>query len=416
MGSHRLYVDRLGPLADGVAMSKRGKVYLDRVAPGDEVEASILEDRNGVLRGTVTQILKASPVRNSPPCPHYDVCGNCSLQHVRADFYRAWKEEKVRDALKKFEITPTQWLPSIFLQGHYRRRVTFSLIKIKGKVLLGYYQRRSQKITEIQQCEVIDPEILHLREFLKAILSPFLQENLPIDIFIQKIGNDLDLVISGVTSLSPAIINELSQLDRVKRISLKSSKGIQVLSKNKILSKKFGNLSVTLPPNCFLQPTEEGEKALVSSILKALPNGKLFADLFCGVGTFTGPLLQKGEVHGYEDNPHAVQSLSLAGKSQPLKVLRRDLFLRPLKKEELNRYDAIVFDPPRAGCAEQSKAIARSRCPLVIGVSCNPATFARDAYYLEQGGYRLKSVQLVDQFMWSHHVELVGVFSKKLPS
>lgn len=412
MGSFRLIVDELGPLADGIGFSKQGKVYLDRVVPGDEVEANLKKDKKGVLRGQVTNLIKASSFRQDPSCPHYDLCGNCSLQHVNTHFYQAWKQEKVKMAFSNFGLKPQEWLPSIFLKGNNRRRVTFSLTKVRGQVFFGYYQRRSQNITEIDQCDVITPDILELKRFLKAILSPLLKEKQVVDIFLQKVGSALDVVFSGLDSLPANIIDQLCDLEGVKRISLKSSKGIQVVSRNKSLSMRFGELSVALPPAAFLQPTEEGEQTLVSSILKALPPGQLFADLFCGVGTFTGPLLEKGAVHGFEENPHAVRALSQAGKSKPLKVFQKDLFAHPLKVEELNRYDAIIFDPPRAGCSEQAKLMARSLCSHLIGISCNPATFARDASYLVKGGYRLKSLQVIDQFLWSHHVEVIGVFSR----
>jgi 23S rRNA (uracil1939-C5)-methyltransferase len=175
----------------------------------------------------------------------------------------------------------------------------------------------------------------------------------------------------------------------------------------------FGKLKVGLGPAAFLQPTLEGERALVETVLGALPRDARLADLFSGYGTFSGPMLASGSVDSYESVPAAVAALARAAKGKPLKAFRRDLFARPLRRDEINRYDAVVFDPPRAGCPDQAAEMASARTPCLIGVSCNPATFARDARILCEGGYWLESVQVIDQFLWSHHVEVVGVFTKR---
>lgn len=412
MATTRLRIEQLGPLADGISQGNRGTVYVDRAVPGDLLEVQIRMDEKRIPRGTIVKIIEASPHRVEPPCPHYDFCGNCSLQHVNITYYQKWKEQKVVDAFSKMGLSPRKWLPPIFLKGQNRRRATFSLTKQKGRTLLGYYQRRSKLIFDIQTCEVISSELLEAALFFKPLLAPLILEDQTIDIFVQKVGKQLDLVISEIPSLPKSVVKELCQIPGVGRVSLKTNRGIQVVSENKLLFITFGSLRVALPPASFLQPTEEGEKTLVQSILSALPTGKVFADLFSGAGTFSGPLLNQGEVHAFEDNPHSVRSLTEAAKGKSLKVFKRELFKNPVRREELNRFDAIIFDPPRAGCPEQSNELARSRCKFLIGVSCNPATFARDALYLIKGGYRLKSLQIIDQFLWSHHVEVIGTFSR----
>jgi 23S rRNA (uracil1939-C5)-methyltransferase len=176
---------------------------------------------------------------------------------------------------------------------------------------------------------------------------------------------------------------------------------------------KFGALEVALPPLAFLQPTQAGEAALVEAVTELLPASGRFADLFAGSGTFSGPMLARGSVDAYESAAPAIRALEKAKGALPLKGFRRDLEREPVRREEANRYDAIVFDPPRAGAAEQTKALASAKTPLLIGVSCNPPTFARDARTLVDGGYRLDSIKVIDQFTWSHHVELVAGFSKR---
>ena len=378
------------------------------------MEAELWRDKQGVLRGEVKEILSFSPYRTPPPCPHYEVCGNCTLQHVSLDFYQSWKKHLVKAALDKWGVRPQQWLPPLFLKGRNRRRATFSLSLKKGKRVMGYYQRRSKLISPIPSCEIALPELMELKNSVEPILSSIAKAGRDVDVFFQKIGDFFEMVFSGPDSLPKTVVQELSEMALIGRISLKTERGIQVLSQTRKLAATFGELRVHLPPASFLQPTLEGEKALVEAVLNACQHSKgPLADLFCGAGTFSGPLLSFGKVSAFESNPHAVRALREAGKNKPLEVLQRDLFLNPLPRKELNLFDTVVFDPPRAGSLEQCKEMARSHCPLLVAVSCNPATFARDASILIRGGYKLKTLQLVDQFLWSHHVEVVGVFTKK---
>lgn len=178
------------------------------------------------------------------------------------------------------------------------------------------------------------------------------------------------------------------------------------------LRAKFGALDVALPALAFLQPTTAGEAALVDAVMELLPRAGKFADLFAGCGTFSGPMLERGPVDAYENASSAVRALEKSKGTKPLKAIERDLFRQPLQPVEANRYDAIVFDPPRAGAQEQAKALAASQVPRLIAVSCDPGSFARDARILVDGGYRLESVKVIDQFTWSHHVELVACFTR----
>ncbi|HEY1096215.1 MAG TPA: class I SAM-dependent RNA methyltransferase, partial [Alphaproteobacteria bacterium] len=207
----------------------------------------------------------------------------------------------------------------------------------------------------------------------------------------------------------------LLQKTKIVRISwrAKDRDTPEVMVEKEPFQTQFGKIRVNLPPMAFMQPTKEGEKALVSAVMDVMPKSGKFADLFSGCGTFTGAMLERGSVDAYESVDPAIRALDKAKGPLPLKVYRRDLFRNPLRREEANRYDAIVFDPPRAGAQELVKSIASGRTPVLIGVSCNPATFARDARILVDGGYRLENVRIIDQFTWSHHVELVALFTKR---
>ena len=413
MALSRLTIKTIGPQGDGIALGPQGQtIFFERTAPGDEVEARFTQDKHGVFRGEVIKFHSLSPLRTQPPCPHFDKCGNCTLQHLALETYQKWKEEKVLNAFRAKKLSPKIWLKPHFLGGSHRRRATFSITKRKGKGVMGYYSRRSQLISEIETCDISLKELLDLKKEMEPLLFSFIKEGQTVDLFLQKASIHWELVFKGWEKPPKALLQELAHLTSICRISTQLSNGIQVLFERAPLQSQFGPLKVNLPPHCFLQPTAEGEKALVQAVVENTPPKSRIADLFCGAGTFSGPSLLKGEVSAYESHIHSVNALRKAGAKFPLKVFERDLFSRPLNKQELNRFDVVIFDPPRAGCLEQAQEMAHSSVPLLIGVSCNPATFARDASLLVRRGYELKSLQLFDQFLWSHHVEVVGVFTK----
>jgi 23S rRNA (uracil1939-C5)-methyltransferase len=404
-------IEKLGPQGDGVANGQRRTlVYLDRSLPGEFVRANLYVDRQGVSRGDVQEILRASRERVKPPCPHYSDCGGCTLQHVNAAYYRSWKTHIVKEALKKAEVYAKSWLPTVYIGGGNRRRATFSVYKNRGHVTMGYYGRRTKEITEISECLIADPLLLEIKEALKPLLPPMLYDNKAVDIFLQLSEGSVDLLITG--EINKGMTTRLKELpfDRICWRSDEEARIEQLYSRRPIL-KTFDSIQVHLPPDAFLQPTQEGEDALVKAVMAALPEKGKFADLFSGCGTFTGPMLSRGYVDAYESSSGAIKALSNT-KAPHLRVFRRDLFKKPLHKDEINRYDAVVFDPPRSGCKDQSHRMAASKCKTLIAVSCNPQAFALDAKTLCRGGYRLQSVQVIDQFLYSHHVELVGVFRK----
>lgn len=409
-----LNIDSLGPLGDGVCRSRRGSIFVDRALPGDRLKARIRRDDRGVVRGEIVEIIEASEYRSAAPCPHFEQCGNCTLQHLNPQFYRSWKVESVKEALRKQGLRPDKWLRTIFIQGNSRRRVTLSAHLNRGKLVLGYYRRRSQEIVEITSCLVSEPSLIELSEKLKPVLRKSLSGSTAIDIFLQCVGETVDMVLTGPLgrSVNP---EEFLKIDPIARVSWRKKYGepLRVMAQNGPLTALFGSLQVTLPPGAFMQPTEEGEAALVKAVMAALPSKGHFADLFSGCGTFSGQMLARGPVDAYESNTASVKALTAAIGRNPLRVFQRDLVARPLRSNDLKRYVAVVFDPPRAGCIEQVIELSRSHVATLIGVSCNPATFARDARILREGGYWLQSVQVIDQFLWSHHMELVGVFGRR---
>jgi 23S rRNA (uracil1939-C5)-methyltransferase len=412
-----LTIQRLGPKGDGVYLdSGSGRpVFVEGAVPGDRIKGRLKRDETGVLRAEVIEILEPSSLRQEAPCPHYERCGNCTLQHLSENFYRRWKIDLVKEAFQKHGLKPLRWLDPVFLAGRNRRRVTFAVYKRRGKIVMGYYRRRSKEITEIESCLVADPRLLELADVLKPFLAAILLEVKPVDLFIQIADEAADLLITGpVGSHVPDVAAKVLRFTRVKRISWRARERdlARVIVSNGPVTASFGSIKVSLPADSFLQPTVDGERVLVNSVKAALPMKGKFADLFAGCGTFSGPLLSRGSVDAYESSQPMVGALAKAGREERLRVFRRDLFRHPLRRDELNRYDGVVFDPPRMGCPEQAFEMASAKVGTLVVVSCNPATFARDASFICEGGYRLQSLQLVDQFLWSHHAEVIGVFTK----
>jgi 23S rRNA (uracil1939-C5)-methyltransferase len=416
-------IDALSPKGEGIGASKDERVYIDRALPGDRVEAKIRRDVDGVLRGDVVNIGEASPHRVAAPCPHYASCGGCTLQHASDDFYRDWKTGIVRDAVRAKRLNPAVWREPVFLPAGGRRRITFTAEKQGDTVALGYSRRRQRQVVAIDICLIADPAIMALRPKLAPLLAPILQENKPATVFIQMVAGQVEIVITGPVSaqgipdtpVREAMVR-LADALTIDRLSWRANLGDapEVIIEHRPIRVRFGALDVALPPLGFLQPTPAGEAALVAAVMDALPASGYFADLFAGSGTFAGPMLARGVVDAFENAAPTIRMLDEAKGSLPLKPIRRDLYREPLSRSEAARYDAIVFDPPRAGAEAQVRELAATAIPVLVAVSCNPVTFARDARILVDGGYRLDSVQVIDQFTFSHHVELVAAFSTQL--
>lgn len=417
-----LEIHDLGPLGDGIHRNGRERIFIERSLPGDVVEAKVQKAPGGIFRGEITRVLTPSPHRAQAPCPHYDVCGGCTLQHAREEFYRAWKTETVRAAVRRAGLEPGQWEAPAFLPAGTRRRATFAAFKKGNRIVLGYFRRRSHQVTDISACLVADPGIMALRTHLSTALVPIFKEGASADIFIQTLDGQFDVVITGTVGKKgrPDLdvyeaAAQIAENLRLNRLSWRKGEHDEpeVLIERTPFMASFGAISVPLPPLAFLQPTKAGEDALVAAVMEMLPASGTFADLFSGCGTFAGAMLARGSVDAFESLGSAVRALEKARGAAPLNVYRRDLFRDPLSTADAKRYDALVFDPPRAGAEEQSRALAASSVAKVIGVSCNPITFARDARILADGGYTLEAVKVVDQFTWSHHVELVASFAKR---
>lgn len=421
MNKTHLTITSIGAKGDGVAQYNGNPVFVDGALIGESVDVSILPSKGGVSRGKLLNVLTSSPDRQSPPCKHYETCGGCALQHMKYDAYQSWKFEKIKTTLSKKQIEPLEWLPSMFIGDHVRRRTTFSYLKNGKKTIFGYHKKRSSQILPISTCHLLLPEMIEIKEQLENVFSSFIPDRGTGSVFIQKIDNGYDVTWTGalgkrdepdlpVLEAIADIVNKTSIIRFSWRARDKDAPQVMLEAEKPMVM--FADLRVPLAPLAFLQPSMDGQNALVDAVhALCFENVNRIADLFCGCGTFTGGLLDKcAQIDAFESGDDAIQSLKKSGHKNAYK---RDLFRDPLNEKELEVYDAVVIDPPRAGALEQVKMIAKSDVPAVISVSCNPTTFARDAQILIDGGYVLESLQMVDQFLWSDHAELVGLFTQK---
>lgn len=359
------------------------------------------------------------------PCPHFDSCGGCLFQDVPPDIYRMTKMDQVTQALGAFLSNATVHEP-IFIPHATRRRVSFVARFKDGVLEFGFNQKKSHAIVDVKTCLLLIPRLESLRHHLRAYLPRILSDHHSCDIFLQDVAGKVEMVITGPvrssngspdTAFTTYIASMAAELG-IARIGWRArgTQSIQPITVLNAITYEFAGLVVDLPYQAFLQPSVEGEAALMSKIKEFLPRKKKLraADLFCGCGTFTGLLLENAaSLYAAEGDTLAVNALRSATKGLAhVTVEQRDLEKEALTLREMKNLDVIVFDPPRAGAKSLSQRIAQSSVPVIIGVSCNPQTLARDAQTLIKGGYKLTDLVMVDQFIWSDHVEVVTRFEK----
>lgn len=410
-----LRIARIAGQGDGVAETPAGPVFAPLTLPGETIRAEV---RDG--RAERVEIVEPSPDRIAPVSPHYGDCGGCSLQHWAAAPYLAWKREQVRLALAR-EGLETEIAGTIASPPGTRRRLALHARRGPGgRVLLGFKARRSWRLVEVSTCPVADPRIMAALPALKAVAEPFLEhaKSAPtLHVTLTLTGLDVD--VTGVERRSGG----LSRDARMRAIAaagdadlarLSLAGEVLVMARQPLVA--FGPATVPVPAGGFLQAVPQAEAAMAGLAVEAVRGARKVADLFCGAGTFTYPLAAVAPVLAADASAAGIAALKAGLGSatglRPITAEARDLFRRPLSPFDLKGCEAIVFDPPRAGAAEQSIQIAGSGASTVVGVSCNPQTFARDARILTGAGFRLEHVTPVDQFLWSAHVELVGVFRR----
>lgn len=402
-------IARLGAQGDGIADTETGPVFIPYALPGETVTATRQRDRADLVA-----IFTASLQRVTPPCRHFGVCGGCAIQHLEAHAYLDWKHHKVVQALHAARID-AEVADIVPCAPQTRRRVTFSARKTERGIILGFNRAHSNELIDISECPISLPEIVAALDRLRVLAGMISATPQPFHMTVTATASGLDIAAEGSGKLGEGrrrAVSEFAVREGFARLSVDGE--IVIEPKKPVIT--FGDAAVPIPPGSFLQATAFAERAMADLVLSHLSRAKKVADLFAGCGTFALRLAKKSEVHAVEGDAAALAALDRGFRAASgLKRVtheRRDLFRRPLTVKELNAFDGLVFDPPRAGAEDQSKQIARSDVPLVAAVSCNPGTLARDLAILVAGGYRVKSVTPIDQFLWSPHVEAVALLEK----
>ncbi|WP_119166516.1 class I SAM-dependent RNA methyltransferase [Algihabitans albus] len=413
-------VAELGARGDGVAKTGEGLVFVPLSAPGDFLRLRVTgEKKGGALLGEILEILEEGPDRIDPPCPHFGPCGGCQVQHLQADFYHRWKQLLVGTHLSRQGLDPAVVRPLVQIAPGCRRRAVFAARRRGRRLQLGFHEARSHNLVDLTTCLLVTPTLLNLLEPLRAVLALWLPEGGEAEATLVDTETGLDLLVE--TDVAPDLetreaLADFAETRDLARLSWRLRGGLsEPLALRRLPVLSFGRAQVTPPPGAFLQPSREGEAALIDLVRSAIPDSALrVADLYAGLGTFAFALADRARILAYEGDAEALAALDTAARQPSLQGRvageRRDLGRQPLRSEELNVFDAIVFDPPRAGAPAQVAHISASDVPTVVAVSCNPASFARDARLLVDGGYRLEQITPVDQFPWSSHLELVAVF------
>jgi len=401
-----LIVARLGHRGDGVT---EDGLFAPRTLPGEVIE--------GVPEGgriAAPRILTPSPDRVRAPCPHFRTCGGCALQHASDGFVAGWKQEMVRSALAAVGLS-APFRPMHTSPPGSRRRATLAGRRTKGGALVGFHGRASETLVAVPECHLLHPDLMAALPALEALTALGATRKGELALSITRSDDGADVQVQGGKPLTPELQQDLAACATEHALA-RLTWGDEVIAQRAAPRQTLGRAHVVPPPGAFLQATAEGEAALVAAVREAVGEVGRLADLFAGCGTFALPLAEGAEVLAFEGDAAMIAALAAGWRGgsglRRIDAVARDLFRRPLLAAEMASLDAVVIDPPRAGAAAQIAELAASGVPVIAHVSCNPATFARDARTLVSGGYRLDWVQVVDQFRWSAHVELAARFSR----
>ncbi len=408
-GMQTATITALGHLGDGVADTPGGPVHVPFALPGEVVRGIIADGR---MDGA--EVIEPSPDRVAPPCPQFGVCGGCTVQHGSDAFVARWKADLVVRALAArglgAEIAGVETSPPLS-----RRRAVLAARRTRDGVAVGFHARGSDRIVAIDGCRVLHPRLADARAVIGTLAARggLLPGVLRAQVTLTDTGLDID--VTGGRPLDAVLRVDLAAIAAVPDIARLTWAG-ELVVQARAPRVRFGRAAVTPPPAAFLQPTAEGEAALVAAVRRTLGPARRIVDLFAGCGTFTLPLAEVAEVRAVEGEAAMLAALDQGWRrAEGLRRVvteTRDLFRRPLLPPEVKGVEAVVLDPPRAGARDQVRALGTTQVPRIAYVSCNPASFARDARILVDAGYRMGPVTVVDQFRWSAHVELVAPFTR----
>ncbi|PIB26502.1 RNA methyltransferase [Amylibacter kogurei] len=404
-----LRIEKLGHQGNGVSSLHGMDIFVPYSLPGELVEGEIDGDEIAKAR-----ILEPVETRVKAPCRHFKTCGGCALQHASDAFVAKWKQQQVQTVLELEGLSP-DFRPIATSPTASRRRATFTGRRGKKGAMIGFYARGSDTLIEITECHLVEPALLAGFAGMKELVMIGASRKIPLRIATTNTKNGLDIDVTegkDLTVEQSAALGGIADTHGFARITWNG----EVVVQSAPPVQTFGAATVIPPSDAFLQATHHGEKTLVDAALLAIGPAKRVIDLFSGCGTFALNAAKIAEVHAVEGSASMIHALDAGWRGAAgLKTVTsevRDLYARPYLPDELNKFDAAIIDPPRAGALSQTQELAKSNINHVAFVSCNPATFSRDAKLLCRAGFRLDWVQVVDQFRWSSHVELVAQFTR----
>lgn len=397
---------RLGAQGDGVAETARATWHIPFTLPGEEVRLSV-DGKVAVLDA----VLAPSDQRVAPACNHFGVCGGCQLQHMATEAVAAFKRDQVVTALAHRGLEDVTVLPTIMLPPGERRRARFAVLRLGKRVLLGFHERRNHRLVDLDDCPAVLPAIRRLIAPLRELAGRVKFDAAT----VTAATGGIDLVLDGKLRIDLDLRMDLADFagrHDIARLTL----GRETILERASPSLDFGGTLVTPPPAGFLQPSHTGEAVLREQVVARIGSPRRVVDLFAGCGTFTFPLARLAPVWAVEGDQPAIEALGRAVRGarglKPVTTLRRDLYRRPIEAAEFETGDVAVIDPPRDGAEAQTRTLVESPVRRIVAVSCNPATFARDARILIDAGFAMGDIQPVDQFTWSSHIELVAGFER----
>ena len=390
----------------GLGRASDGQSLLPRVLPGEEVDVA----RDGTIR-----IVTPSTDRVAPPCRHFKSCGGCAMQHASDAFVADWKQGIVAKALQARGLSP-DFLPIETSPAQSRRRAKLSGRRTKKGAMVGFHAKASDTLVAVPDCQLLTPALRASLPALEALTLLACSRKGEIDLTVTDTRVGPDVLVQTDKDLTPQLRVELATFAQQHGLSRLVWNDEPVVTMTPPIQ-YFGGCAVVPPPGAFLQATKHGEAALLQAVQAATGTAARIVDLFAGCGTFTLPLARRAEVHAVEGEAAMLDALDRGWRAghelRKVTTETRDLFRRPLEPDELRHYDAAVIDPPRAGAEAQIDTLARSDIGTIAMVSCNPVTFARDARTLVDAGFAIGAVQVVDQFRWSPHVEVMAPFTRK---
>jgi len=410
-------VESLGGLGDGIASYNGKPLFIPKSCAGDRLEVRIVHENHNGLQGVIERIISPGPERRDAPCPYFDRCGGCSLQQLVPVAYREFKTRMLHSALARAGF-PSPDAQVVFLPAATRRRVEFKVSHEAGNIALSFHAPRSHTAIAIDQCLVLRPELQAMIAPVNRALSSYKAAKYLYAVSLTAADSGIDMLLTfkgcDIASLPP--LDRIASELNLARICVRIAETQPIVAvQSTSVDMQLGDFLVPLPPDAFLQATREGQEQLTTAALKAAEGATSVIDLFCGIGTYSFPLSAQSAVHAIEGEAVMVAAIQKAAQKYGIRSLTaeaRDLFKHPFTVQELARFDAAVINPPRTGAKAQTEALAQSAISSVAMISCNPATFARDAQILAAGGFSLVSAQGIDQFVWNQHLEIAALFRR----